>query len=129
MTGWMAWLGAALLVLILAVVNKRVKRSGPLGKAADGLRQLVLKQREGRSTPEDLPLWEASLDRLAAYPSEYNELNAELRFLDAFAQFLGTHYPSDERIPSLQAAGSYRKDTIWGVKIHREDRESRNDRS
>lgn len=129
MTGWMVWLGAALLVLILAVVNRRLKRSGPLGKAADGLRELVLKQREGRSTPNDLPLWEVSLDRLEAYPSEYNELNVELRFLEAFAQFLAQHYPSDERIPAYQAAGSYRKDTIWGVKIPREDREHSEDKS
>lgn len=121
MTGTGAWIGLALIVILLVAANKLMKRYGRLGQASQELKELALKQREGRSVPEDLPSWEACLQKLKSYPSDYNRLELEIQFLEAFALYLTQHYPSDARLPELQAAGGYRKDTIWGVKIQRKD--------
>ncbi|OXM82732.1 hypothetical protein [Paenibacillus rigui] len=121
MNGIWAWLGLALLIGAGVAVNRLVKSSGPLGQAAAGLRHLVGQQLQGQSTPEDLPLWEKHLAALDQYPSDYNKLNLEIRFIQIFAQYLEQHYPSDERIPAWLEAGSYRKDTVWGIKINRQD--------
>jgi hypothetical protein len=122
MTGLWVWIGFAVLITGLVVLNRIYKQSGRLGKSVVGLRQLVEKQHKGLSVSSDLSDWEMHQEGLEGYPSEYNRLNQEIQFILAFGQFLEQHYPSDERIDRLKASGSFRKDTIWGVKINRQDK-------
>ncbi|MBB3113881.1 hypothetical protein FHS18_005996 [Paenibacillus phyllosphaerae] len=112
-------LGCVIVLLIIWLLRVKYVKYGGAGQAAKELRLLTSSQREGSSTPEDLPRWEDSQRRMENYLSEYNKLNMEIRFTEAFLFYLEQHYPADPRVGILQESAAHRKDSIWGFKVNR----------
>lgn len=109
---------AALVVLML--VRMKWKSASPVGQAGEELKRLTEAYRNHTDSPEDLAAWEQALSVLERYPSDYNKLNEDIRFVPAFAEYLEKNHPEDPRLESLRKYAHYRKDSIWGIPIKRE---------
>lgn len=86
-------------------------------KAYRELRELTAKVRTGQSEAADLEGWETSLAEMEKHPNEFNKLENEIGLRRAFVQYLERHYPQDARLPDMQEAAAYQKDSVWGIKI------------
>lgn len=113
------WVGLFLIIVILAWLNQKQRLSGKVKAAYAQLRALNARTREGRSSDEDLALWEANLQELEKHPNEYNKLDEEIRLREAFVLYLERHYPEDIRLEKLREAAAFQKDSVWGMKIKR----------
>jgi hypothetical protein len=120
MLGIWVWLGLAAGLAIIVVLRQRWKLRGPIGTAASELRRLCDALRSATDASSDLPDWERARTALERYPSDYNKLNGEIEFVDAFTAYLERHFPNDPRLESLRMAKSYRKSSIWGFNIRRD---------
>ncbi|AIQ43079.1 hypothetical protein MKZ24_12810 [Paenibacillus sp. FSL R7-0297] len=111
------WVGLALLVALLTFLNQKQVYSSKVKKAYRELRELTAKVRTGQSEAADLEAWETSLAEMEKHPNEFNKLENEIGLRRAFVQYLERHYPQDARLPDLQEAAAYHKDSVWGIKI------------
>jgi hypothetical protein len=111
------WVGLALLVALLTFLNQKQVYSSKVKKAYRELRELTAKVRTGQSEAADLEGWETSLAEMEKHPNEFNKLENEIGLRRAFVQYLERHYPQDARLPDLQEAAAYQKDSVWGIKI------------
>ncbi|WP_342547234.1 hypothetical protein NST69_22945 [Paenibacillus sp. FSL P2-0089] len=111
------WVGLALLVALLTFMNQKQVYSSKVKRAYRELRMLAEKVRAEQSETGDLESWEASLAEMEKHPNEFNKLDKEIGLRQAFVQYLERHYPQDTRLPELQEAAAYRKDSVWGIKI------------
>lgn len=111
------WVGLALLVALLTFLNQKQVYSSKIKKAYRELRELTTKVRTGQSEAADLEGWETSLAEMEKHPNEFNKLENEIGLRRAFVQYLERHYPQDARLPDLQEAAAYQKDSVWGIKI------------
>ncbi|OMF26339.1 hypothetical protein BK132_19010 [Paenibacillus sp. FSL H8-0259] len=111
------WIGLALLVALLTFLNQKQVYSSKVKKAYRELRELTAKVRTGQSEAADLEGWETSLAEMEKHPNEFNKLENEIGLRRAFVQYLERHYPQDARLPDLQEAAAYQKDSVWGIKI------------
>lgn len=113
------WLGFALVIALLMLLNRKQHYSKTVRSARSGLSELAEKFRNGRSEERDLEKWEQYLAQLEAHPNEYNRLDSEIGLRQAFAGYLEKHYPHDGRLPDWKEAAAWKKDSIWGFKIDR----------
>ncbi|KAI7258635.1 hypothetical protein KC345_g10516 [Hortaea werneckii] len=111
------WVGLALLVALLTFLNQKQVYSSRVKKAYRELRLLAGKVRADQSESADLEGWETSLAEMEKHPNEFNKLDNEIGLRRAFVQYLERHYPQDNRLPDLQEAASYQKDSVWGIKM------------
>jgi len=111
------WGGLAVVVIALTFLNQKQMYSSKVKRAYRELRILADKVRNGQSTPQELPLWEAGLAEMEKHPNEYNKLDYEIGLRRAFVLYLEHHFPQDPRLPDLQEAAAYQKDSVWGIKI------------
>ncbi|MCL6602490.1 MAG: hypothetical protein K6T94_06385 [Paenibacillus sp.] len=111
------WIGLAVIVIALTFLNQKQLYSSKVKVAYRELRVLSEKARNGESSLEDLPKWESNLAEMEKHPNEYNKLEFELGLRRAFVMYLERHYPQDQRLPDLQEAAAYHKDTVWGIKM------------
>jgi hypothetical protein len=111
------WVGLALLVALLTFLNQKQVYSSKVKRAYRELRELTAKVRTGQSEAADLEGWETSLAEMEKHPNEFNKLENEIGLRRAFVQYLERHYPQDARLPDLQEAAAYQKDSVWGIKI------------
>ncbi|WP_410514424.1 hypothetical protein PaeBR_08545 [Paenibacillus sp. BR2-3] len=111
------WIGLAVVVIALTFLNQKQLYSSKVKRAYRELRILSKKVRNGQSAPEDLSMWEVSLAEMEKHPNEYNKLEYEIGLRRAFVMYLERHYPQDVRVPNLQEAAAYQKDSVWGIKM------------
>ena len=111
------WIGLAVVVIALTFLNQKQLYSSKVKRAYHELRELTEKVKNGQSTPEELPKWENSLAEMEKHPNEYNKLEFEIGLRRAFVMYLERHYPQDNRLPDLQEAAAFQKDTVWGIKM------------
>ncbi|AIQ60298.1 hypothetical protein [Paenibacillus borealis] len=111
------WVGLALLVALLTFLNQKQVYSSKVKKAYRELRELAAKVRAEQSEAADLAGWETSLAEMEKHPNEFNKLDNEIGLRRAFVQYLERHYPRDARLPDLQEAAAYQKDSVWGIKM------------
>ncbi|ANE45183.1 hypothetical protein SY83_01245 [Paenibacillus swuensis] len=115
------WLMAAAVVLGAFLLTQMYRSSGKLGAARRELTRLTEKQKAGQGTPEDRAAWELHRTALRNHPSEYNKLNMEIQFEEAFLRYLEQFHPDDSGLAALRLTAGYRKDTLWGFKVNRKD--------
>ncbi|KGE18197.1 hypothetical protein PWYN_27080 [Paenibacillus wynnii] len=111
------WIGLAVVVIALTFLNQKQLYSSKVKRAYRELRVLADHARNGQSTIEELPKWEANLAEMEKHPNEYNKLEYEVGLRRTFVMYLERHYPQDERLPDLQEAAAYQKDSVWGIKM------------
>ncbi|QUL53652.1 hypothetical protein KDC22_25305 [Paenibacillus tritici] len=111
------WAGLALLVALLTFLNQKQVYSSRVKKAYRELRELTVKVRAEQSEAADLERWESSLAEMEKHPNEFNKLEQEIGLRRAFVQYLERHHPQDSRLPGLQEAAAYQKDSVWGIKM------------
>jgi hypothetical protein len=111
------WVGLAFIVALLTFLNQKQVYSAKVKKAYRELRELAVKVRAEQSEAADLVGWEASLAEMEKHPNEFNKLENEIGLRRAFVQYLERHYPQDARLPDLQEAAAYQKDSVWGIKM------------
>ncbi|MNO19841.1 hypothetical protein D3C76_95790 [compost metagenome] len=111
------WVGLALVVALLTFLNQKQVYSFGVKQAYRELRELTDKLRSGQSEDADLDRWEKALAEMNKHPNEFNKLEAEIGLRRAFVAYLEQHYPQDPRLPELQEAAAYQKDSVWGIKI------------
>jgi hypothetical protein len=116
--GWLIVVVAALVILM--VLRTKQQTSSPSGKAGAELKRLSEAFHNQADSPEDLAAWEQALAVMERHPSDYNKLNEEIRFVQAFAGYLERHHPEDARLETLRQYAHYRKDSIWGIPIKRD---------
>ncbi|MHA6530378.1 hypothetical protein [Paenibacillus sp. BAC0078] len=117
MNNYILWGGLALLVALLTFLNQKQVYSSRVKRAYRELRELAGKVRSGQSEATDLNIWEAAMAEMDKHPNEFNKLEAEIGLRRAFVMYLERHYPQDTRLPDLQEAAAYQKDSVWGIKI------------
>ncbi|MFC0213731.1 hypothetical protein ACFFK0_14900 [Paenibacillus chartarius] len=116
--GWIIGIGIALAVLLL--LRAKLKAASPSGRAAAELKRLTEAYNGHADSPQDLPSWKEALSVMERYPSDYNKLNGEISFVQAFVAYLEKHYPEDAGLQSLRQHAHYRKDSIWGITVKRD---------
>ncbi|MNB73641.1 hypothetical protein D3C75_202510 [compost metagenome] len=117
MNTFILWAGLVLLVALLTFLNHKQIYSSKVKRAYRELRGLAESVSEGRSVPEELEKWEQAIEELEKQPNEYNKLDAEIGLRRVFVMYLEQHYPQDRRLPGLQEAAAYVKDSVWGLKL------------
>ncbi|WP_433945719.1 hypothetical protein [Paenibacillus sp. SN-8-1] len=112
------WIVIIILFVLLILFNNKQLVSARIRRIYKEIHLLADRVETGHSSKDDLPEWERCLAYLEARPNEFNKLELEIGLRARFTSYLERHYPHDPRLPELQAAAGYRKDTIWGMKMN-----------
>lgn len=113
------WILFILVIVLFGWLNHKQRYSPKIKTAYRELTDLAERTREGRAEASDLAVWEARLKELEEHPNEFNKLDEAIGLREAFVLFLEKHVPEDDRLEKLRESASFRKDSVWGMKIRR----------